>query len=198
MTENPPSAGHFPSQIWEALIVSDPVQSWSCLILIRVSEFVTKKEKKDKTYFYGFRFLVHSFCLTFRHFWIANTFEHGFNYSATENTSNSMFFCCVAKGGGLIPDGRHVGFTWSFNYGDLKSFIHLQMSRSNWVNVRQLWKIEFSKVAALFQVCLCYYLAEIIFLRLCFDFGVCDWIFSLVWLQRISKQNLKKIISVKW
>ena len=35
------------------------------------------------------------------------------------------------QGGGLIPDGRHVGFTWSFNYGDLKSFIHLQMSRSN-------------------------------------------------------------------
>ena len=26
MTENPPSAGHFPSQIWEALIVSDLVQ----------------------------------------------------------------------------------------------------------------------------------------------------------------------------
>ena len=26
------------------------------------------------------------------------------------------------KGGSLIPDGRHVGFTWSFNYGDLKSF----------------------------------------------------------------------------
>ena len=36
--------------------MSDPVQSWSCLILIRVSEFVTEKKKeKDKTYFYGFR-----------------------------------------------------------------------------------------------------------------------------------------------
>ena len=35
------------------------------------------------------------------------------------------------KGGGLIPDGRHVGFTWSFNYGDLKSFVHLPMPRSN-------------------------------------------------------------------
>ena len=30
-------------------------------------------------------------------FWIANTFEHVFYYSATENTSNSMVFCCVAK-----------------------------------------------------------------------------------------------------
>ena len=53
------SVSHFPSQIWETLIVSDPVQSWSCLILIRVSEFVTKKkEKKDETYFYGFRWEI--------------------------------------------------------------------------------------------------------------------------------------------
>ena len=56
VTENPPSAGHFPWRIWETLIVSDPVQAWSCLILIRVRQFVTKKKKeKDKTYFYGFR-----------------------------------------------------------------------------------------------------------------------------------------------
>ena len=27
VTENPPSASHFPSRIWETLIVSDPVQS---------------------------------------------------------------------------------------------------------------------------------------------------------------------------
>ena len=51
----PPSASHFPSRIWETLIVSDPVQHWSRLILIRVRQFVTKEKEKNKTYFYGFR-----------------------------------------------------------------------------------------------------------------------------------------------
>ena len=35
--------------------MSDSVQHWSCLILIRARQFVMEKDKKDKTYFYGFR-----------------------------------------------------------------------------------------------------------------------------------------------
>ena len=55
----------------------------------------------------------------------------------------------------------HVGLMMSFKTGDLKSFIHLQMSWSNWVYSRQLCKNVFSIVALQFQDCLHSYSVEI-------------------------------------
>ena len=98
------------------------------------------------------------------------------------------FLCCLHR--------PPFWFDTNFNYGHLKWLAYLQNCGSNFPDLRHLWKMRFSKVAALFQVRIHCHLTEIFFLRFCFDILWSKTNENIQSQTPKSKQSLKKIISV--